>query len=136
MVRAFATVVAVAWLAASTLAEANPKQPPDLFLISWKRSDGEWVFHVIPDNRWLKSTHSQLREFAAMTIEYETGIPGPDFFGTLQLYANTAQRIVWADYVGTRVTYPPRDIVDDIKGYAEAHHIHLSFERIKGRTSN
>jgi hypothetical protein len=129
MLRVFVTVGAC--LLACAIAVASPKQPPDLLLVSWKRSDGEWVFRVIPDNRWVKSTHNQIVEFAAMTIEYEAGIPRPDFFDTLQLYANTPQRIIWADYVGTRLTYPPRAIVDEIKRYATAHNVHLSFERIK-----
>ena len=118
-------------LVACAAVMASQKQPPDLLLVSWKRPDGEWVFRVIPDNRWLRSNHRQILEFTANVIEWEAGIPRRDFFDTLQLYANTPQRIIWANYVGTPLTYPPHEIVDEIKHYSNTHKVHLSFERIK-----
>jgi|GEM_PF-3833897 len=125
------TTTTTVLLTASALAIAAPKRVPDLLLISWKQSDGQWVFRVIPDNRWTKSTHNQILEFAAMTKEYERGIPWPDAADTLQLYADTPQRIIWVEYVGTDLRYPPRDIVSKVKTYAVTHKIRLSFDRVK-----
>jgi hypothetical protein len=121
----FRVIVSIAVLFATcALIHAESKHPPDLLLISWKQPDGRWVFRVIPDNRWVKSTHDQILEFAYKTMQFEAGIPWPDAADTLQLYANTPQRIVWVHYVGTPLRYPPNNIVDGVKRYANTHKVH------------
>ena len=110
-------------------------RPADLMLLSWERSDGQWVFYIMPDNRWVWRTHKGTNDFAKQTIAFASqGVrTRDDIKRQLALYAHTPQRIIWARFIGTELQYPPFEISADIRGFAKSQGVQLTMKSIAKR---
>jgi hypothetical protein len=105
-------------------------QPITLTLLSWPKSDGRWVFELVPTYGLATMKKSEMRNFAAETLAHH-GIAAdtlPDLKHRLALYGAGELRVCWAVVPGTVIQLPPQHIVEQVTSFAESRHIPILFK--------
>jgi hypothetical protein len=105
-------------------------QPITLTLLSWPKSDGRWVFELIPTYGLATMKKSEMRNFGAETLAHQ-GIAADtlaDLKHRLALYRSGELRVYWTVVPDTVIQLPPQHVVTQVTSFAESRHIPILFK--------
>jgi len=123
----YLVIVILVCVVAST---SRATKPITLTLLSWPKSDGQWVFELIPTRGLAAMRKSEMRAFAAETL-FHHGIAADtlaDLKHRLALYGPGELRVYWAVVPGTIIRLPPRQVVMQVTRFAASRNIPIVFK--------
>jgi hypothetical protein len=109
---------------------AHGAQPINLTLLSWPKSDGRWVFKLVPTYGLATMKKSEMRNFAAETLAHH-GIAADtltDLKNRLALYGPGELRVYWVVVPGTVIRLPPHHVVMQVTSFADSRQIPILFK--------